>query len=87
MHESSQAASPALLRRFCDVQDSYEELARRTAECRSCNRHPEQANSVRHAADYGVMRDPVYVDISAAESFNNLIAPLNSESIRRERIR
>jgi hypothetical protein len=36
---------------------------------------------VRHAADDGVMRDPVYVDMSAAESFNNLFASLHSQSI------
>jgi hypothetical protein len=36
---------------------------------------------VRHAADYGVMRDPVYVDMPAAESFNNLFASLHSQSI------
>jgi hypothetical protein len=72
MHESSQAAFLALLRGSRGVQDSYEGLAPCAAECRPYNRLPEKANSMRRAAGYGVKRGPVHLDMTAAESFNNL---------------
>ena len=45
MHESSQAASPALLRGFRGVKDSYVELALCAVDYQPCNRRAQQPNS------------------------------------------